>query len=95
MYTIKKIEKIFHNAMEYHQGRLFATLDDYLRKHNLSSNEWSQVYRNVRKYITENRLNLFLMEEYFKREYIHILNQQHLIVDIGETCSLLNLSQVN
>lgn len=93
MYTIKKINKIFTKALEYHEGRMFASLDSYLRRNDLSSEIWSSVYRNVRLFVTHHQISLSLLDEYFRQEFIHCLNRQHMIVDVGETCSPLNISR--
>lgn len=95
MYTLKKVEQIFNKAMEYFNGRMYASLDSYLKKYDLSTDVWSYIFRSVREFINQNQISIFLTDEYFKQEYIHCLNQQHLIIDIGKTCSPLNISREN
>lgn len=93
MYTIKKIDKIFTKALEYRDKRMLTSLDLHLKKNDLSSDMWSSIYCDVRLFMTHHQINLFLLDEYFRQEFIHRLNRQHMIIDVGETCSPLNMSR--
>ncbi len=82
MYTLKKVEQIFNKAMEHFSEKRYVSLDSYLQQCGLSTDEWSQIFRSVRMFINQNQISVFFTDEYFKQEYIHYLNQQHLIIDI-------------
>lgn len=95
MYTLKKVEQIFNKTMEYLSEKKYASIDSYLKRWDLSTDVWSNIFRSVHEFINQNQISIFLTDEYFKQEYIHYLNQQHLIIDIGKTCSPLNISREN